>query len=127
MQKKTSKTLRPEDTEIAPDGSLFITFTSGSPSSSDGGPDLRIFKGPDGKAFEYGWIVRLVEDENNPAAMTFRWKMLSLGGEPAEGGAGFANPDNLLIDKGGNIWMLTHPPLKRRGISCYLLFVICIL
>lgn len=99
-------TARPEDTEIAPDGSLFITFTSGSPSSSDGGPDLRIFKGPDGKAFEYGWIVRLVEDENNPAAMTFRWKMLSLGGEPAEGGAGFANPDNLLIDKGGNIWMV---------------------
>lgn len=99
-------TARPEDTEIAPDGSLFITFTSGSPSSSDGGPDLRIFKGPDGKAFEYGWIVRLVEDENNPAAMTFRWKMLSLGGEPAEGGAGFANPDNLVIDKGGNVWMV---------------------
>jgi secreted PhoX family phosphatase len=99
-------TARPEDTEIAPDGSLFITFTSGSPSSSDGGPDLRIFKGADGKAFEHGWIVRLVEDENNPAAMTFRWKMLALGGEPAEGGAGFANPDNLLIDKSGNVWMV---------------------
>lgn len=99
-------TARPEDTEIAPDGSLFITFTSGLASSSDGGPDLRIFKGPDGKAFEYGWIVRLVEDENNPAAMTFRWKMLALGGEPVEGGAGFANPDNLLIDKGGNVWVV---------------------
>ena len=99
-------TARPEDTEIAPDGALFITFTSGSPSSSDGGPDLRVFKGPDGKAYEYGWIMRLVEDGNNPAAMTFRWKMLALGGEPAEGGAGFANPDNLLLDKAGNVWMV---------------------
>ncbi len=98
---------RPEDTEIAPDGSLLITFTSGSPSSSDGGPDLQVFKGRDGKAYEYGWIMRLVEDTNDPAAMTFRWKMLALGGEPAEGGAGFANPDNLLIDKAGNVWMVT--------------------
>ncbi len=100
-------TARPEDTEIAPDGSLFISFTSGTSSSSDGGPDLRIFKGRDNQAYEYGWIVRLVEDGNNPAAMTFRWKMLALGGEPAEGGAGFANPDNLLIDKTGNVWMVT--------------------
>jgi secreted PhoX family phosphatase len=99
-------TARPEDTDIAPDGSLFITFTSGSPSSSDGGPDLRIFKGPDGKAYEYGWIMRLVEAENNPAAMTFSWKTLALGGEPAAGGAGFSNPDNLLLDKAGNVWMV---------------------
>lgn len=100
-------TARPEDTDIAPDGSLLITFTSGSPSSSDGGPDLRIFKGPDdGKAYEYGWIMRLVEADNNPAAMTFSWKTLALGGEPAAGGAGFANPDNLLLDKAGNVWMV---------------------
>lgn len=99
-------TARPEDTDIAPDGSLLITFTSGSPSSSDGGPDLRIFKGSDGKAYEYGWIMRLVEAENNPAAMTFSWKTLALGGEPAAGGAGFANPDNLVLDKSGNVWMV---------------------
>lgn len=99
-------TARPEDTDIAPDGSLFISFTSGSPSSSDGGPDLRIFKGPDGKVYEYGWIMHLVEAENNPAAMTFSWKTLALGGEPAAGGAGFANPDNLVLDKAGNVWMV---------------------
>ncbi len=110
-------TARPEDTEIAPDNSLFITFTSGSPSSSDGGPDLRVFKGPDGKAYEYGWIVRLVEDGNNPAAMTFRWKMLALGGEPAEGGAGFANPDNLLIDKAGNVWMVNDMSSNKLNVA----------
>jgi uncharacterized protein len=99
-------TARPEDTEIAPDGSLYITFTSGSASDSDGGPDLRIFQGKDGKSYEYGWIMRLVEDGNEPSAMTFQWKMFATGGEPAEGGLGFSNPDNLLIDKGGNVWMV---------------------
>ncbi|MFM9267557.1 PhoX family phosphatase [Tychonema sp. BBK16] len=100
-------TARPEDTEIAPDGSLYITFTSGSGSDSDGGPDLRIFQGKDGKAYEYGWIMRLVENSNEPSAMTFQWKMFATGGEPADGGLGFANPDNLMIDKSGNIWMVS--------------------
>ncbi|WP_341733588.1 alkaline phosphatase PhoX [Microcoleus sp. EPA2] len=99
-------TARPEDTEIAPDGSLYITFTSGSGSDTDGGPDLRIFQGKDGKAYEYGWIMRLMEDGNEPSAMSFQWKMFGTGGEPAEGGLGFANPDNLLIDNSGNIWMV---------------------
>lgn len=100
-------TARPEDTEIAADGSLYVTFTSGTPSSSDGGPDLRIFQGKDGKAYEYGWILHLTEDGNDPGAMKFQWKMLATGGEPADGGLGFANPDNLAIDKNGNIWMVT--------------------
>ncbi len=100
-------TARPEDTEVAPDGSLFIAFTSGSASSSDGSPDLRIFKGADGKAHEYGWIMRLNEEANKPEAMKFKWSMVATGGEPAEGGLGFANPDNLAIDRGGNVWMVT--------------------
>ncbi|MEW6493605.1 MAG: alkaline phosphatase PhoX [Cyanobacteriota bacterium] len=100
-------TARPEDTEIAPDGSLYITFTSGSPGG-EGGPDNRIFTGPKGETpYEYGWIMHLIEEGNQPEAMIFKWKMLALGGEPTDGGAGFANPDNLLIDKSGNIWMVT--------------------
>ncbi len=110
-------TARPEDTDIAPDGSLFVTFTSGSSSGSDGGPDLRVFKGSDGKAYEYGWIMRVVEDNNDPAAMTFRWKTLALGGEPADGGAGFANPDNLLIDKGGNVWMVNDMSSDKLNVA----------
>ena len=100
-------TARPEDTKVATDGSLFITFTSGSVSSSDGSPDLRIFKGSDGKALEYGWIMRLNEDGNEPDAMDFKWLMMATGGEPADGGFGFSNPDNLAIDRGGNVWMVT--------------------
>ncbi|MEA5593644.1 PhoX family protein [Rivularia sp. UHCC 0363] len=100
-------TARPEDTEIAPNGDLYISFTSGSPGD-DGGPDSRVFKGPKGEvSYEYGWVMRLTEDSNDPAANTFKWEMLATGGELASGGMGFANPDNLLLDKGGNVWMVT--------------------
>ncbi len=106
-------TARPEDTDLGADGSLFIAYTSGSSSSSDGGPDLRIFKGPDNKAYEYGWIMRLVEDNNAPEAMTFRWEIFGTGGEPADGGLGFANPDNLTFDGRGNLWMVTDMSSDR--------------
>ena len=106
-------TARPEDTEIAANGDLYISFTSGSPSK-DGGPDNRIFKGPKGEVpYEYGWVMRLVEDDNNPAATTFKWEMLATGGEPSSGGMGFANPDNLLLDKGGNVWMVTDTSTSK--------------
>ena len=98
-------TARPEDTQVAQDGSLYIAFTSGTPGS-DGGPDRQIFQGPQGETpYEFGWIMRLLEAE--PDAMDFRWEMLAMGGEPAAGGAGFANPDNLETDRNGNLWMVT--------------------
>jgi uncharacterized protein len=110
-------TARPEDTEIAPDGSLYITFTSGT-AGSDGGPDKAIFKGPKGETpYEYGFITRLVEDKNDPAAMTFRWSMMALGGEPIAGGAGFANPDNLMFDPKGNVWIVTDMSSDRLNTA----------
>jgi uncharacterized protein len=100
-------TARPEDTEVAPNGDLYISFTSGSPDK-EGGPDIRVFKGPKGETpYEYGWVMRLTEDNNDPGANSFRWQMLAVGGEPSAGGMGFANPDNLLLDRSGNVWMVT--------------------
>ena len=100
-------TARPEDTIVDRNGTLYIAFTSGSPGS-DGGPDLRIFKGPDDETpYEYGWVMKLAEDNSDPSSLTFRWSNLALGGEPAKGGAGFANPDNIEIDKSGNLWVVT--------------------
>lgn len=109
-------TARPEDTMIAPNGSLFITFTSGSPSSSDGSPDGRVFKGPHGETpYGYSWIMRLDETANDPAAMSFTWAMFATGGEPFEGGLGFSSPDNLEIDKNGNLWVVTDMSTDKHN------------
>lgn len=100
-------TARPEDTVIGPDGALFIAFTSGSISPKEGSPNQQVFAGPDGQLHHYGWIMRLDEDNNEPGAGTFRWQMFATGGEPATGGQGFSNPDNLAFDPQGNLWMVT--------------------
>ena len=100
-----TSTARPEDTHVTTDGAVLVAFTSGTPGGT-GGPHLEIFQGPNGETpYEYGWIMKIQEDD--PAAMVFRWSMLSMGGEPADGGAGFASPDNLEIDTSGNLWMVT--------------------
>lgn len=100
-------TARPEDTMISSEGTLFIAFTSGAPGR-DGGPDQAIFVGPNGESdYEEGWIMKLTETDNEPAALTFVWEIITTGGEPASGGVGFANPDNLEFDGQGNLWVVT--------------------
>lgn len=109
-------TARPEDTDLAADGTLFIAFTSGSPSGSDGSPNKFVFAAPNNESqWEYGWIVKLMEDGNNTASMTFRWDVMALGGEPADGGLGFANPDNLEFDAKGNLWMVTDMSTDKHN------------
>jgi secreted PhoX family phosphatase len=107
-------TARPEDTEVAADGTLYIAFTSGSPSSKDGGPDERVFIGPyNQKSYEPGWIMALREQGGEPTAMTFTWQMVATGGEPTLDGGGFANPDNLMVDSAGDLWMVTDMSTSR--------------
>jgi uncharacterized protein len=106
---------RPEDVELNFDGSLYITFTSGT-GGSDGSPDKRVFKGPQGETpYEYGWIARIEEEKGEPAATRFRWQIFATGGEPAEGGLGFANPDNLCIDHQGNFWMANDMSTSKQN------------
>ncbi len=108
-------TARPEDVDLAPDGSLYIAFTSGS-YGREGGPDKQIFQGPKGETpWEYGWIMHVTETGNNPAAMTFKWEIFALGGEPATGGAGFSNPDNLEFDGKGGLWMVTDMSTSKQN------------
>lgn len=101
-------TARPEDIEIHPvDGSVYIAFTDAT-DGSDGAPDGRIF--PDSSrqnSRQYGAIFRLVEDDDDPAATTFRWGKFVSSGEVAEQGGGFACADNLVFDPKGNLWMVT--------------------
>ena len=108
-------TSRPEDTIINDQGNLFVAFTSGA-AGGDGGPDKAIFVGPEGETdYEYGWIMKLEEDNNDPAALNFTWSMLATGGEIANGGAGFANPDNLTLDKSGNLWVVTDMSTSKHN------------
>ncbi|MEM6612190.1 MAG: alkaline phosphatase PhoX [Cyanobacteria bacterium P01_C01_bin.72] len=108
-------TARPEDTIVKDDGTLFIAFSSGL-SGKDGSPDKEIFISPDGlPGYEYGWIMKLVENNSDPAAESFTWSMLATGGEPANGGAGFANPDNLTLDAAGNLWMVTDVSTSKHN------------
>ena len=98
-------TARPEDTELDPrSGDLLVAFTSGL-ASDEGIPDPRIFRGPRGQTpWNEGWIMRL--SETGPGR--FRWRMVATGGTPADGGLGFANPDNLALDPGGEaLWMVS--------------------
>jgi secreted PhoX family phosphatase len=102
---------RPEDTELDANGTLYITFTSGTPSRKEGGADKTIFQGPKGEIpYEFGWIMSLTEDGNDPTALSFRWQIVATGGEPAEGGMGFSSPDNLAFDGQGNLWMVNDIP-----------------
>ena len=41
--------------------------------------------------------------------------MLAVGGEPADGGMGFSNPDNLAIDAKGNIWMVSDMSTDKHN------------
>jgi uncharacterized protein len=108
-------TARPEDTIIGQDGSLFIAFTSGT-FGSDGGSDVFMFTGPEGETnYEYGWVMRLQEDLNEPDALNFRWQMMATGGEPALGGVGFANPDNIEVDSRGNLWIVTDISTSKHN------------
>jgi uncharacterized protein len=59
--------------------------------------------------------MRLDEDGNDPAAMTFRWQNFATGGEPADGGLGFANPDNIEFDAKGNLWVVTDMSTDKHN------------
>jgi len=101
---------RPEDTDLDPrTGDLLITFTAGG-SDGDGQADPAIFHGPEGQSrWPFGWLMRLQDgavSRGRPGG-GFRWRMVATGGTPWEGGMGFANPDNLAIDRRGNVWMVT--------------------
>ena len=103
-------TCKPEDTDIDPTtGDLLISFTAGGSDGSERA-DPAIFRGPKGEAsWPYGWVMRLSDGpaQAKTPGRAFRWRMVATGGTPWQGGMGFSNPDNLAVDQGGNIWLVT--------------------
>ena len=75
---------RPEDIEIDPlNGNVLVSLTNNT-----------------GVKNYFGSILKIVEDNNDHAALTFNAETYLAGGEET----GFACPDNMAFDLAGNLW-----------------------
>lgn len=94
-------TNRPEDIEVAPDGSVYVALTNNTSGSG-------LTTEPNAND-PFGSIRRIVEQGNDPEATTFTWDEYAAGGDRggAEGERGYASPDNLHFDSEGGIWVVT--------------------
>lgn len=108
---------RPEDIEVNPvTGKVYMVMTNNTQRGASGKP------GPDAAnprpANAYGHIIEATEDGDDHAATSFRWEIFLLAGRPDDPStyfAGFApeqvspiaNPDNLVFDRRGNLWIAT--------------------
>ena len=92
-------TNRPEDVEVAEDGSVFIALTNNSTVRDS-----------------HGSVRRLREQSGDPEALEFRWRDYAAGGPTGStdpGEEGFSSPDNLVFDKAGNLWVVTDISSSR--------------
>ncbi len=112
---------RPEDLEVdARTGHVYISYTDYL-AGSDGYPDSRIFqtaKLSDSVTAKqpYGGLYKLMESSANGTGTDFTWTKLKQSGEAgAENGAGFANVDNLWLDRQGGIWAVTDMSTSRHN------------
>jgi secreted PhoX family phosphatase len=90
-------TNRPEDLEVDEDGTVYIALTNNTEVND-----------------VHGSVRRLRESGNEPTAVgptkPFIWEDYAAGGptgSTAPGREGFSAPDNLVFDKGGNLWVVT--------------------
>ena len=94
-------TNRPEDLEVAEDGSVYIALTNNTTT---------------GVNDSHGAVRRLRETGNDPDALEFTWLDYAAGGPTGSGDAGtagFSSPDNLVFDKAGNLWVVTDISSSR--------------
>ena len=91
-------TNRPEDLEVAADGSVYIALTNNSTVNDS-----------------HGSVRRLRERGNDPEALAFSWRDYSAGGPTggATGSEGFSSPDNLVFDRARNLWVVTDISSSR--------------
>ena len=76
---------------------------------------------------KYGHIIELIENNDRPEAVTFRWNIFMLCGNPQDPHTYFAGydrsqvspisaPDNLTFDEAGNLWIATDGMPDSLGV-----------
>ncbi|WP_435736574.1 PhoX family phosphatase [Cellulosimicrobium sp. PMB13] len=109
---------RPEDVEPNPvTGRVYVACTNNT-SRGPSGTEAATEPNPRNTNRD-GHVVEIVEDRDDAAALTFRWNLLLVAGDPATNAstyfAGYPKdkvspiscPDNLAFDAEGNLWIST--------------------
>ncbi|XYH99149.1 PhoX family protein [Sorangium sp. So ce1128] len=112
---------RPEWLAVHPrTGEVYCTLTNNTKRGKQGelGPDAANPRGPN----LMGHILRFREEGNDPAATRFTWDIFLQAGDPesseeskrgnVRGGAAFAQPDGLVFDARGVLWIHTDSSAK---------------
>jgi len=103
---------RPEELEVHPrDGTVFIAFTQWSARRGIGGS-------------LFGEVWRIREDGGDVRATRFRWERFAVGGpaDPSRAGRVFAQPDNMVFDRRGDLWLATDISSDRINEEEYRVF-----
>jgi secreted PhoX family phosphatase len=123
---------RPEDCEVHPITKAVYFALTDAAAGSDGYADSRIFTvakytADINAAQQSGDILKVVEDSHDGSGTTFTWSRFSKAGEVGtkpdgteqpKPGMGYANVDNLLFDKLGNLWGVTDMSTdKHNGVD----------
>ena len=108
---------RPEDVEVsAKTGRVYIALTNNSRRTEPNAANPRVKN-------EHGHIIELVESGDDAASLAFGWNILVKCGDPkvtahdtrfgdvadpvAAGVSPISDPDNLVLDDDGNLWIAT--------------------
>lgn len=90
---------RPEDIAIdSRSSNIFIALTNNEPKNRP-----------------HGSILKIIEDQNNHGSLSFKASQFIMGGEDS----GISCPDNLEIDRNGNLWFTTDIAGKSIGKAGY--------
>ncbi len=118
---------RPEDVEVNPTNRrVYMACTNNTQRATQGRPGT---DAANPRATNYnGHIIEIVEAGNNHAALTFRWDIFLLCGDPADPStyfagfpkdqvAGVSSPDNVAFDTRGNLWIATDGQWARTAFQ----------
>lgn len=93
-----SKLDRPEDIEVDSKGQVYVATTNNS-----------------SKNRPHGSLLKIVESGNDAGALTFESSTFLAGGKTT----GFSCPDNMALDRNGNLWLTTDISGSKMGNEDY--------